>query len=175
MAHTAQQLKLQTDFALTNDTPYLALMGKLWGVLHELFKEKWQWHIDGLAQDCSNSIANALELLQSCTKLSIWRAHWPVGGAFISASGVVRPSGVKDSVLTLSSELGEHRMMVSDLGRPVNWVILMVGLFIVGDPPLTVARRCLLSCTSSSIPASARKRSASDSLSFSVLKQETRG
>ena len=26
--------------------------------------------IDGLVQDCSNSIANALELLQSCTKLS---------------------------------------------------------------------------------------------------------
>ena len=28
-------------------------------------------HIDGLLQDCSNSIANALELLQSCTKPSI--------------------------------------------------------------------------------------------------------
>ena len=28
-------------------------------------------YIDGLVQDCSNSIANALELLQSCTKLSI--------------------------------------------------------------------------------------------------------
>ena len=27
---------------------------------------------DGLVQDCSNSIANALELLQSCTKPSIW-------------------------------------------------------------------------------------------------------
>ena len=29
-------------------------------------------HIDGLVQDCSNSIANALELLQSCTKPSIY-------------------------------------------------------------------------------------------------------
>ena len=28
-------------------------------------------HIDGLVQDCSNSIANALELLQPCTKPSI--------------------------------------------------------------------------------------------------------
>ena len=28
-------------------------------------------HIDGLVQDCSNSIANTLELLQSCTKPSI--------------------------------------------------------------------------------------------------------
>ena len=26
------------------------------------------YHIDGLVQDSSNSIANALELLQSCTK-----------------------------------------------------------------------------------------------------------
>ena len=29
-------------------------------------------YIDGLAQDCSNSIANALELLQSCVKPSIF-------------------------------------------------------------------------------------------------------
>ena len=28
-------------------------------------------HIDGLVRDCSNSIANTLELLQSCTKLSM--------------------------------------------------------------------------------------------------------
>ena len=31
-----------------------------------------QYDIDGLVQDCSNSIANALELLQSCTKPSIY-------------------------------------------------------------------------------------------------------
>ena len=35
-----------------------------------------QWwliiHIDGLSQCCGNSIANALELQQSCTKPSIW-------------------------------------------------------------------------------------------------------
>ena len=30
-------------------------------------------HIDGLVQDCSNSIANALELLQSCSKPSIYQ------------------------------------------------------------------------------------------------------
>ena len=29
-------------------------------------------YIDGLVQDCSNSIANALELLQSCTKPLLW-------------------------------------------------------------------------------------------------------
>ena len=28
-------------------------------------------YIDGLVQDCSNSIANALELLQSCTNPSV--------------------------------------------------------------------------------------------------------
>ena len=28
-------------------------------------------HVDGLVQDCSNSIANAMELLQSCTKPSM--------------------------------------------------------------------------------------------------------
>ena len=31
-------------------------------------------HIDVLAQDCNNSIANALELLQSCTKPPVWLA-----------------------------------------------------------------------------------------------------
>ena len=30
--------------------------------------------IDSLAQDCNNAIANALELLQSCTKSSICRS-----------------------------------------------------------------------------------------------------
>ena len=29
-------------------------------------------HVDGLVQNCRNSIANALELLQSCTKPSMW-------------------------------------------------------------------------------------------------------
>ena len=32
-----------------------------------------KYHFDGLAQDCSNSIANALELLQSCTKPLIYK------------------------------------------------------------------------------------------------------
>ena len=30
------------------------------------------YHIDGLAQDCSNYSALAMELLQSCSKPSIW-------------------------------------------------------------------------------------------------------
>ena len=31
-----------------------------------------QHQINSLVQDCSNSVANALELLQSCTKPSKW-------------------------------------------------------------------------------------------------------
>ena len=33
-------------------------------------------YIDGLVQDCSNSIANALELVQSCTKPSIYNGNF---------------------------------------------------------------------------------------------------
>ena len=32
-------------------------------------------YVDGLVQDCSNSIANALALLQSCTKPLMCRFH----------------------------------------------------------------------------------------------------
>ena len=39
-------------------------------MVFQLYK---QYQIDGLAQDWSNSIANALELLQSCTEPSKWR------------------------------------------------------------------------------------------------------
>ena len=35
-------------------------------------KRKRNWYIHGLVQDYSNSIANALELLQSCAKPSIY-------------------------------------------------------------------------------------------------------
>ena len=35
-------------------------------------------HVDGLVHDCSNSSALAMELLQSCTKPSMWNifSHW---------------------------------------------------------------------------------------------------
>ena len=47
-------------------------------------QENYPWyhitqHIDGLVQDCSNSIANALESLQSYTKPSICDTKQPVG------------------------------------------------------------------------------------------------
>ena len=40
-------------------------------VQQQLREHNQKNHIAGLAQDCSNSIANALELLQSGTKSSI--------------------------------------------------------------------------------------------------------
>ena len=43
------------------------------------------FHIGGLVQDCSNSIANALELLQSCTKPSLWFINTlRLGDAYVS-------------------------------------------------------------------------------------------
>ena len=44
--------------------------------------------IDDLMQDCSNSIANALELLESCTKPSIYISSFQVVYLLISFGGV---------------------------------------------------------------------------------------
>ena len=40
-----------------------------------ILEGKHENHIDGLVQDCSNSSASALDLLQSCTKPSIYVIH----------------------------------------------------------------------------------------------------
>ena len=60
-------------------TPRIQMMVNFWnnGLFQELnlitIVAAWDyWHIEGLVQDCSNFIANALELLQSCTKPLIW-------------------------------------------------------------------------------------------------------
>ena len=45
---------------------FLKNIAKSHHVVHQY--HLWDWYIDGLVQDCSNSIAYALELLQSCTK-----------------------------------------------------------------------------------------------------------
>ena len=50
---------------------YITAMRCLWSTSREICT--WfMFDIDGLAQDCSNSSALAMELLQSCTKPSIW-------------------------------------------------------------------------------------------------------
>ena len=33
-------------FAPTNDTPYLAAMGEIWGIFRELYEEKWPRYIE---------------------------------------------------------------------------------------------------------------------------------
>ena len=40
--------------------------------LKQPYRWSWDAHIDGLVQNCGISIANALEILQPCTKPSIW-------------------------------------------------------------------------------------------------------
>ena len=53
-------------FQNTNNSDILVLrIQSLIYVLSHFF----QYHTDGLVQDDSNSIANAMELLQSCTKI----------------------------------------------------------------------------------------------------------
>ena len=47
------------------------------GMWISIIKIRWLWdHLDGLAQDCSNSSALAMELLQSCAKPSILSLYW---------------------------------------------------------------------------------------------------
>ena len=43
-----------------------------WSIAADVLRPKAPKHIDCLVQDCSNSIADALELLQSCTKPLIY-------------------------------------------------------------------------------------------------------
>ena len=47
-------------------------------VIHTYFQNDifWNWYIDGLGQNCSNSRVLAMELLQSYTKPSIWHASY---------------------------------------------------------------------------------------------------
>ena len=49
---------------------------------------EYRTYINGFMQDCSNSIANALELLQSCTKPWIWACWKRVDLCFIVLSSV---------------------------------------------------------------------------------------
>ena len=39
-------VKLSSDFASTNDTPYRSLTGELYGVFREIFNEKFPWYIE---------------------------------------------------------------------------------------------------------------------------------
>ena len=52
------------------DSPQLTCDNEVWGVLCEIQVSFIYLHFDGLVQDCNNSNALAMELLQSCTKPS---------------------------------------------------------------------------------------------------------
>ena len=69
-----ESLCLITHFLQTSKSEWLRLMAFSNIKVHvmSLFFECPLIHIDGFVHDCSNSIANALEILQSCTKPSIW-------------------------------------------------------------------------------------------------------
>ena len=64
-------------------------------------------YINGLVQDCSNSIANALELLQSCTKPLIL-CYVTMYCTFVLAPGdnVVVGQGVVEGSVTVTVKLG---------------------------------------------------------------------
>ena len=41
-------VKFRSDLAFTNDTPYLALTGEIWGVFNEFFSENWPRYIESV-------------------------------------------------------------------------------------------------------------------------------
>ena len=55
----------------------------------------FKFHIDDLAQDCSNSIANVLELLQSCTKPSISSLFFILSAAIARKTQFPPPGAVQ--------------------------------------------------------------------------------
>ena len=50
-------------------------MKLVWELISQIASKVIAFYIDGLVQHCSNSIANALELLQFCTKPSMWSSR----------------------------------------------------------------------------------------------------
>ena len=76
-------------------------------------------HFDVLVQDCSNSTANALELLQSCTKPLI---HKHVSSLVEEPTGLVKKRGFK-IILVATVTLTQH---ISPLFTP-NLVMLWLS------------------------------------------------
>ena len=58
--------------SLSYDPPYISQASTAWHGTGPWWRQNKEQYFDGLAQDCCNSIANALESLQSCAKPSIW-------------------------------------------------------------------------------------------------------
>ena len=69
------------DFLLTNDTPYTALTGEVWGVFLEFFKEKWSRYIE--------STLYSLDISQLYWWQSFSSVSWPSQSSVRSAPHVV--------------------------------------------------------------------------------------
>ena len=84
-------------------------------------------NIDGLVQDCSNSIANAQELLQSCTEPSIRSRTWLLrgwgGDIFNMVVAVVAGAAAEDEIAIVVHLLG--RRAFSDLADAHRTVALL--------------------------------------------------
>ena len=90
-------------------------------------------HIGGFLQDCSNSLANILELLQSCTKPLMYSGHLPCGSMFVEGSAPLRfvpycwtntELGIIKYMLLLVSSIScnvEHMTFSRSLGMKAHW------------------------------------------------------
>ena len=92
--------------------------------------DKWYAHIDGSVQDYSTPIANALEILQSCSKLSIW-----------SISDFLGADSIKGCHLTsIGNPIVEIRRsydrLISTMGFPI---LLRWHLFINQGPDYLIS------------------------------------
>ena len=71
--------KYQSKYESTKDTPHLAMMDELWGVLHEKFGENWPLYIgtalyisDIICEDLWHFIKAHSKFTQSNFPLSLW-------------------------------------------------------------------------------------------------------
>ena len=101
-----------------------------------------QYHnIDGLMHDCSNSIANALELLQSCTKPLILHCLHPITscqqGPFPKVITSYQDSGAAfDSHLLPQENIAKMKIGSAYQSDNVDWTLLKMychGLFCSRD------------------------------------------
>ena len=115
---------------------------------------KSQKHIDGLAQDCSNSNVNALELLPSCTKPSICaliaqRFIWAFSQPF-----VVCPPNFKSHMKNTSHDLITSKIYEIPLYTLINVVKRKRGITTHHKiDKYTVDVYWNVSCTHMKIPA----------------------
>ena len=77
-------------FELTYSVAYKSWLSNYQYQLYDSWQQSYIHQFNGLAQDCGNSIANAMELPQSCAKPSILQflfpltSHFPFKRSFIS-------------------------------------------------------------------------------------------